>query len=81
MHVDEYKWRVEQLDFKVEAYLREKGWKHTSDTPGSYWMWEREIGGRVYLVERATALRIQSHHDARERWPDGPPSSRRPGVE
>lgn len=77
--LNEYKWRREQLDEQAAAYLRSKGWKHTSSTPGCYWMWEREIGGRTLLVELATAVRIQSHQDAETRYPDGPPSSRRPG--
>ena len=68
----------EQIGFKMEAHLRGHGWVHTSSTPGYYWMWKREIDGVTYMVERTTAIRIQSWIEAHERHPDGPPSSRRP---
>jgi len=75
---DEYKSSLEDLRYEAEAHLRKNGWKHTSDTPGCYWMWEKEIDGRVFLLEFETAMRIQAHAEAEERYPDGPPSSRRP---
>ena len=56
----------QQHDFAVALYLRTKGWKHTSDTPGSYWMWEREIDGRTLLVDQNTAALIQRHIEAEE---------------
>lgn len=77
-NVDEYKSAVEDLRHEAEAHLRKSGWKHTSSTPGCYWMWEKEMDGRVFLVEFETAMRIQSHNEAEERYPDGPPSSRDP---
>jgi len=40
-----------------EAYLRERGWSQTSDTPGSIWVWTKALpDGRVVLVGRRQAL-------------------------
>lgn len=50
---------------KEHDVLRRTGWKHTSSTPGCFWMWERALpDGRVFLVDTATALRIQRY------WPE-----------
>jgi hypothetical protein len=46
-----------------QTALRAAGWKHTSSTPGSYWMWEKEMEGKTYLVDQATAVRIQENLD------------------
>ncbi len=51
------------LDARAGGCLRAKGWKHTSSTPGCYWMWTREIGGITYMVDLAVAIRIQRHLD------------------
>jgi len=58
------RWEREQARFAEEAYLRGKGWKHTSKTPGSYWLWERELAGRRVLVDFEFALRIQEQAEA-----------------
>jgi len=57
-------WKIRELECEREAWLRSKGWKQTSQTIGSYWMWEREIGGRVYLVGTESACQIQDSMDA-----------------
>ncbi len=67
----------ERLGFEVARLLREAGWKYTCDTPGSYWMWEKEIEivthtrakGQpsetrrkvVALVDQETAVRLELH--------------------
>lgn len=56
-------------DDEVESALTKAGWEHTSSTPGSYWMWVKEIDGRSYCVPLATAARIQEHA-AREAYFD-----------
>jgi hypothetical protein len=43
--------------------LADNGWKRTSRTPGSYWMWEKELVTGKLLVNQETALRIQSDLD------------------
>lgn len=76
--VDDIRGAQQSLHWKAEAHLRASGWKHTSSTPGSYWMWEREIEGRIFLVEFESAMRIQAYYEAEERYRNDPPSSRRP---
>ena len=51
------------LDEK-SAFLRSCGWKATSQTIGSRWMWEKLIDGRVYLVGTDSAGEIQNSLDA-----------------
>ena len=53
----------EMLEFKVDDFLRRAGWKSTTSTVGCFWLWERTIEGRVYLVEKEMALSIQANLD------------------
>lgn len=49
------------------SLLRAAGWKHTSQTPGSRWMWEKTMpDGRTLLVSQETALAF-AREDACER--------------
>ncbi len=53
-----------KLDYESDKYLRENGWTHTCDTPGSYWLWSKELeDGRTMLVEKGMAITLQSHMD------------------
>lgn len=58
----------EHLGFRIAAYLREKGWKHTSSTPGCFWLWEKTLAdGRVVLVNQDMAIGMQrDFEDAEE---------------
>lgn len=50
----------EQLEFRVDALLRKRGWKSTSSTPGCLWLWEKALpDGRVLLVGKETALHLE----------------------
>jgi hypothetical protein len=69
--------RAEAMRSEVEEIvskaLRRAGWKHTSQTPGSVWMWQKEIDGCVYSVSQDEAERMQEHFDRKayfERYPD-----------
>lgn len=42
---------------KQSRLLESLGWKHTSQTPGCRWMWEKTIDGRTLLLDSETALR------------------------
>ena len=56
----EFKHRQELLTEAAEKYLRKTGWNHRCDNPGSYWLWEKDIGeGRVILTDTKTAMSIQ----------------------
>jgi hypothetical protein len=54
----------EQIINRKLEYLTKAGWKHTSSTPGCYWMHEKEWEGKTFLVDTGTAFRIQSGWDA-----------------
>jgi hypothetical protein len=62
-----------ELEELVSKALRKAGWKHTSQTPGSRWMWQKEIGGCMYSVPQSEAERLQEHFDRKayfEQYPD-----------
>jgi len=61
--VEDVQYSREMLEFEVDAFLRKNGWKHTSQTPGCLWRWQKEINGRVFVVNKETALAIQAHAD------------------
>lgn len=65
-NADEIEFTREQLDFAVDRWLRSRGWESTCETPGSYWLWRREIKGHKYLVDRSHAISIQRHVDGRQ---------------
>lgn len=48
----------EAIDVVTRALCR-AGWSHTSQTPGSVWMWQREIDGKIYSVSQDRAAEIQ----------------------
>ena len=55
-------WEREQLDFREDAMLTRLGWKHTSNTPGCYWLWQRTLDdGRVVLVDKANAISMSEY--------------------
>ena len=44
-----------------DAYLRERGWEHTCNTPGSLWVWSKTLpDGRVILTSKTQALAFAS---------------------
>jgi hypothetical protein len=52
-----------------EAYLQERGWSQTCQTPGSFWVWTKMLpDGRVALVNRtqavAFAMAIERAHNS-----------------
>lgn len=55
----EARWQEEQLGFRLDAFLRKRGWDHTSSTPGSFWMWHKKIDGIRMYVDREHALSIE----------------------
>lgn len=51
---------------KLHKWLESRGWRRTSATPGSFWMWFKEWDGKTFMVNDDTAERIQRHFDAEE---------------
>ena len=62
--VAEARWQEEQHGFRIDAFLRSRGWGHTSSTPGSLWLWTKRIAGKTYYVDRASAMRMEASLDA-----------------
>lgn len=70
--VDDVRHEREMLEYEVDAFLRKKGWEHSSSTPGCYWLWSKELTWtnlagqkvtRYVLTDKATALSLQSAMD------------------
>lgn len=60
MRLSDVEFTREQLEFRIDALLRKRGWKSTSDTPGCLWLWEKKLpDGRVALVNKSTALHFE----------------------
>lgn len=54
----------EQIEFKLDKLLRQKGWESTSSTPGCLWLWRKKLtNGEIYLVNKSTAIHMQSWLD------------------
>jgi hypothetical protein len=59
-NVDDVRYEREQLEFRVDAFLRTRGWKHSSSNPASIWLWEKALAdGRVVLVDKDAALQFE----------------------
>lgn len=49
--------RLEQYE---KEYLRQHGWHYTCQTPGSFWMWQKQLAdGRILLVDQSHAISFQ----------------------
>lgn len=49
----------EQVKSSKASLLRKHGWEQTCKTPGSLWMWQKDLpDGRTMLVSTDTALRF-----------------------
>jgi hypothetical protein len=53
----------EQIDYKMDDLLRKKGWSQSSSHPGCLWLWSKDIKGKTYIVNKATAIHMQSWMD------------------
>ena len=50
------------IETKRNAFLRQQGWEYVCNTPGSYWMWQKQLpDGRLALVDQSTAIRFEEH--------------------
>lgn len=59
--VSDVKYAREQLEFHVDRFLTDKGWKQTCKTPGSYWLWTKVIDGKEIMTSKELALSMQGH--------------------
>lgn len=55
---------TEEICFRKDAWLRKKGWNQTSSTPGSLWLWKKDLPGfGTMYVNQDSALHMQSWID------------------
>lgn len=54
---------AQDLEAKVQHYLRERGWAYECNFPGSYWLWVKQVGDRILAVQQDMAVEIQGHLD------------------
>lgn len=47
-------------------FLRGRGWVFSCENISSIWLWEKPIGGRIYLVDMPVALAIEEAIDEQE---------------
>lgn len=62
---DQLRSEGEDLDQKQSDLLTRKGWKHTSNTPGCYWVWYKDTKryGRL-MGDASLAFSMQENLDA-----------------
>ena len=70
----DYEREREALSLRADNWLREQGWRHTSNTPGCYWLWTRPVpphaateavpAGTLILCDQKLALLMQGRIDA-----------------
>ena len=50
------------LGNRRDTFLRASGWTYTCETPGCFWMWQKELpDGRVILVDANRAVTLEEH--------------------
>jgi hypothetical protein len=43
------------------TYLRQQGWEYKCDTPGSCWLWQKQIDARTVLCNEVEAFSLQEY--------------------
>jgi galactitol-specific phosphotransferase system IIB component len=64
-HPMDIRLQKEQLEAAVDKFLRDKGWKHTSDVC-AHWLWYKKINGKEIYVNKDTALSLENFSDLME---------------
>ena len=77
-HEEEYRYSNKVMDANRALYalLAKYGWKHTCNNPSCFWMWEKEIDGKMILVSDAVALDIEKSLHVDENWPENDTSQK-----
>lgn len=60
-HVDALR---EHLEYEIDRFLRGRGWERKIVKTGGFWMWHRLIDGKMFVVNKDTALRIEGSLEA-----------------
>ena len=56
--VPECEWEQEQLDSRIRAFLRSRGWAYTCEY-ASIWLFTKEVEGAAIVCPQDTALVIE----------------------
>ena len=60
--IEDIKAYEDTLDEAKNTYLRQSGWEHKCNYPGSLWLWEKTLpDGRVIVVCADDAIYMQEH--------------------
>jgi len=70
--IQQIKFCREHTGWARDKWLRRNNWEQTCQSPGSYWMWKKEIDGETFLVDSNTAERIQEHLLAEQDYKERP---------
>ena len=63
--LDAIKQAHDDADRKLHNLLRTRGWKYTSDTPGCFWLWEKQLpDGRTLLLTAKMAVTCERMIDS-----------------
>lgn len=60
--VEDLKWLDEQVGFAKDAFLRKRGWWHSSDNVGSLWLWSKTIESDVYERGKLVGTKSVAYH-------------------
>lgn len=75
MKAFDFRDKEQELEDEKEAFLRKAGWKHTSNTPGAFWVWLKDIAyrgvTRTYAMPLELALKMQEHLEIMSDEDDG----------
>lgn len=62
----------DDLESTEDRYLRERGWRYSSDNPACTWLWQKALpDGRIVMVDRGMAVSLQARADSisTKAWP------------
>lgn len=59
--VDQVRFDREQLEFAVDAFLRDRGWKSKTTKIGSFCVMQKMVGEEFITADKALALGLEEH--------------------
>jgi hypothetical protein len=59
MTIDKIAELQSQLADAEKTYLKERGWRYTSDFPDSCWRWVKKFGDKVLALSRSDAFQLE----------------------
>lgn len=56
----------EDYEAIISRWLRDRGWKYSSDNPGALWLWEKSVDGALIKANAGVAEWIQREADCND---------------